>query len=149
MDGRQAVDRFQVTACAAAGRPWALDSQQQSHPQQQQQPELLTGSRGAVEEIIAIFPSRHLPSSSSDAGPTTNQRDFLGFLSLREIEVGTAHALPGIRLMTCPLACGERICSRKPKEDGGESQTWIPRFQFTGKKTFLLFNQCRHLKFTK
>ena len=105
MDGRQAVDRFQVTACAAAGRPWALDSQQQSHPQQQQQPELLPGSRGAVEEIIAIFPSRHLPSSSSDAGPTTSERDFLGFLSLREIEVGTAHALPGIGLMTCPLAC--------------------------------------------
>ena len=104
MDGRQAVDRFQVAACGAAGRPWALDSQQ-SHPQQQQQLELLPGSRGAVEEIIAIFPSRHLPSSSSDAGPTTSKRDFLGFLSLREIEVGTAHALPGIGLMTCPLAC--------------------------------------------
>ena len=142
MDGRQAVDRFQVTACGAAGRPWALDSQQ-SHPQQQQ-PELLPGSRGAVEEIVAIFPSRHLPSSSSDAGPTTSERDFLGFLSLREIEVGTAHALPGIGLMTCPLAClraAKGSALGNPKRMEERVKLGFLAFNSQEKKTFLLFNQ--------
>ena len=134
MYGRSAGCRQVPSDCLCSGGPSVGPGFPAAEPPAAAAAARTASSRGAVEEIIAIFPSRHLPSSSSDAGPTTSERDFLGFLSLREIEVGTAHALPGIGLMTCPLARGERICSRKPEKDGGESQTWISRFQFTGKK---------------
>ena len=80
VNGRQPVDRFQVTGCCgAAGGPWAQDSQQSSSSSHQ--PELLLAEQRKSSRFF-----RHATrKAASDAEPTTRETLF-GILSLWEME---------------------------------------------------------------